>query len=103
MGRHGMAGAGERKAVKLVMNTISTATMARMGCVQGNWMAHVETTNKKLIDRGSRFIAELAGVSYEAACCELFRTNAELAAWTPEKGERPSPVAYTITQLKGGA
>ena len=48
-------------AIKLVLNTVSTATMARMGRVFGNWMVHVETTNKKLIDRGTRLIAELAG------------------------------------------
>ena len=39
-------------AIKLVLNTLSTATMARMGRVMGNAMVWVSPSNKKLIDRG---------------------------------------------------
>lgn len=90
----------DRLAVKLVLNTVSTATMGRMGRLVSNWMAHVETTNKKLVDRGTRLIAELAGVEYDAACYALHETLAELKA-RPEPGqERPSPVALTIARIK---
>ncbi|MBI4977570.1 MAG: sugar phosphate isomerase [Spirochaetes bacterium] len=85
-------------AAKLVMNTVSTATMALMGRIRGNWMMYVETSNKKLIDRGTRLIAEIAGVSYDEACYALFETRDELTRWdagTP----RPSPVARTIEKL----
>lgn len=86
-------------AIKLVLNTISTATAARLGRVLSNWMAHVETTNKKLIDRGTRLVAELAGLSYAEACIELYRTRAELAR-VPVSGEdRISPVAATLARL----
>lgn len=88
-------------AIKLVLNTVSTATMARMGRVVGNWMAHVEPTNKKLIDRGTRLVAELTGVDYETACYALHETMEELAHW-PSEEARPSPVARTIERLKQG-
>jgi len=88
-------------ALKLVLNTVSTATMARLGRVVGNWMAHVEPTNKKLIDRGTRLVAELAGVDYETACYALHETMEELAHWAPGD-PKPSPVARTIERLKAG-
>jgi N-acetylmuramic acid 6-phosphate etherase len=93
----------EHLALKLVFNTVSTATMGRMCRIAGNWMAYVETTNKKLIDRGSRLISELAGVSYETACRELFVTRKILTEWKLSDGEPPSPVAYTIERLKKAA
>ncbi|MEG1516406.1 MAG: hypothetical protein RSD95_16075, partial [Clostridia bacterium] len=53
--------------VKLVFNLLSTATMAKMGRVWSNWMTQVLPTNKKLIDRSIRIIAELARIPYETA------------------------------------
>lgn len=93
----------EHLAIKLILNTMSTAAMARMNRVVGNHMACVETTNKKLIDRGTRLIAELAEVPYEQACYELFKTLELQKNWTPQQGERPSPVAQTIARLKDKA
>ena len=58
-------------AIKLVLNTISTATMARMGRIRGNWMVQVAPTNKKLVDRSIRIIADLTGRDYRSAA-ELF-------------------------------
>lgn len=86
-------------AVKLVLNTVSTATMTRLGRVMGNWMAHVETTNKKLIDRGTRLISELTGLPYNQACIHLHRSMNQLQAWDTGRGPRPSPVAWTIHKL----
>jgi N-acetylmuramic acid 6-phosphate etherase len=74
-----------------------------MGCLKrltSNWMANVETTNKKLIDRGSRLISELAGVDYETACYALHQTNEELRQNADPGGEKPSPVAVTIARLR---
>lgn len=89
----------EHLAIKLVLNTISTVTAARMGRVVSNWMAHVETTNKKLIDRGTRLVAELAGIGYDEACFELHKTREELAGRTPSS-VRVSPVAATLARLR---
>ena len=83
-------------AIKLALNTISTATMARMGRVFGNWMVHVETTNKKLIDRGTRLIAELAGLSYEEACLRLHQTMEEVEPRQLLSKDAPSPVALAL-------
>ena len=55
-------------AQKLVLNMISTATMIGLGRVEDNRMVHMQLTNKKLIDRGARMIAESTGVPYDEAC-----------------------------------
>ncbi len=60
--------------VKLAFNLLSTATMAKMGRVWSNWMIQVLPTNKKLIDRSTRIIAELAHIPYETACEEFFKS-----------------------------
>ena len=60
--------------VKLAFNLLSTATMAKMGRVWSNWMIQVLPTNKKLSDRSTRIIAELAHISYEQACEEFFKS-----------------------------
>jgi N-acetylmuramic acid 6-phosphate etherase len=49
-------------AQKLVLNLLSTASMARMGRVYDNWMVHVSLTNEKLRRRGARVLQEAAGV-----------------------------------------
>ncbi len=94
----------EHLAIKLVFNTISTATAARLGRLRGNWMAFVETTNKKLIDRGTRLVAELCGLDYTAACIALHATMAEMAAMPEPERKKHSPVALTVerTGLKRG-
>ncbi len=91
----------DRLALKLVLNNISTATMARLGRVSSNWMVYVEATNKKLVDRATRLVAQLAGVDYSEACHALFETIAAIAQTVKPGEERPSPVALTIARLKG--
>ena len=54
-------------AQKLVLNMISTALMIRIGRVQGNKMVHMQLTNNKLIDRGTRYLVEHLQLSYEEA------------------------------------
>jgi len=61
-----------RVAVKLVMNALSTCTMVRLGRVMGNFMIWVVPSNLKLIDRATRYIAKLTGLTYEAANRLLF-------------------------------
>ncbi len=61
-----------RVAVKLVMNALSTCTMVRLGRVMGNFMVWVVPSNLKLIDRATRYIAQLTGLTYEAANHLLF-------------------------------
>jgi N-acetylmuramic acid 6-phosphate etherase len=91
-----------RLAPKLVLNTVSTASMGKLGRLVSNWMANVETSNKKLIDRGTRLVAELAGLDYKTACQELHRTMAEQRASARPVQPRVSPVAATLKRLAHG-
>ena len=86
-------------AVKLVLNTVSTATMALMGRVVGNAMIWLSPSNKKLIDRGSRLISQLTGCSYEQACIELHKTMEEVESRSRKAEEVPSPVALAIEHI----
>ncbi len=67
----------EHLAVKLQWNNISTGTMVRLGRVSGNWMSYVAISNKKLIDRAIRLVAELGDMDYHRACEELFLSISE--------------------------
>jgi N-acetylmuramic acid 6-phosphate etherase len=86
-------------AVKLILNTVSTATMALMGRVVGNAMIWLSPSNKKLIDRGSRLISQLTGCSYEQACTELHKTMEEVESRSQQAEEVPSPVALAIEHI----
>ncbi len=52
---------------KLVLNMISTALMIKIGRVKGNKMVHMQLSNDKLVDRGTRYIVEGLGIDYAAA------------------------------------
>ena len=54
-------------AQKLALNMISTATMVQLGRVKGNKMIDMRMNNSKLIDRGSRFIAEELNMDLKTA------------------------------------
>jgi N-acetylmuramic acid 6-phosphate etherase len=49
-------------ATKLVLNTITTAAMIKMGKVYGNLMVDLRATNEKLRDRARRIVMAAAGV-----------------------------------------
>lgn len=50
-------------ATKMILNTITTGAMVRLGKTYGNLMVDLQTTNQKLAERSKRIVAELAGVS----------------------------------------
>lgn len=54
-------------AQKLILNMISTTAMIQLGKVKGNKMVDMQLSNAKLVDRGSRMIAEELGISKENA------------------------------------
>jgi len=90
----------EHMAVKLVLNTISTGTMALMGRITSNWMSWVEVSNKKLRDRGIRLISEICGLTYQDACYALHETLEEFKTFNSAQKENLSPVQYTIKKIK---
>ena len=54
-------------ATKLVLNTITTGVMIRMGKTFGNLMVDLRATNNKLRDRSERILIEACGVDRDRA------------------------------------
>ena len=86
----------EHLAVKLMINIVSTGTMAKMGRIRGNYMVYISISNKKLIDRATRIVADLCGVDYERANYELFLSKLLL----DEAGIEGRTAIETIDRLK---
>ncbi len=84
--------------LKLVLNTVSTATMCLMNRVLGNWMICAEATNKKLIDRGARNVSEFTGLDYKEACRE-FHNAVEIIE---KEGKLIPPSALAIYNVLSG-
>jgi len=59
-------------ATKLVLNTITTGAMVRLGKVHGNLMVDLQVTCEKLRDRGERILRGLLGVE-AAVAAELLQ------------------------------
>ena len=85
----------EHICLKLMLNTLSTGVMARMGRIHGNWMTCMAISNKKLMDRGARIVSDLCGIPYEQALAENFFSRLESDAL----GIHRSPVQETIRRL----
>jgi N-acetylmuramic acid 6-phosphate etherase len=54
-------------ATKLVLNTLTTGAMIRLGKTYGNLMVDLRAWNEKLVDRSQRIVMEAAGVDRSAA------------------------------------
>ena len=54
-------------ATKLILNTITTGAMIRLGKTYGNLMVDLQATNAKLKDRSERIVAEVCGVARDVA------------------------------------
>ena len=54
-------------ATKLVLNTLSTGAMVRLGKTYGNLMVDLTATNAKLTDRSERIVMEIAAVDRDRA------------------------------------
>lgn len=75
-------------AQKMILNTLSTGAMARLGYVYGNLMVNVHVKNKKLWERGVTVLEQAAGISREAARRAF------------EAGGRSVPVALVMLKAK---
>jgi N-acetylmuramic acid 6-phosphate etherase len=67
-------------ATKLVLNTITTLAMVRLGKVYENLMVDLRATNQKLWDRGARIVATLTGIDRAAALDLLRRADGHVKA-----------------------
>ena len=62
-------------ATKLVLNTITTGAMIRLGKTYGNLMVDLRASNAKLEDRSHRIVMETTGLARDAAAQVLERAD----------------------------
>ena len=67
-------------ATKLVLNTLTTASMIRLGKVYDNLMVDLKATNAKLEDRAERILMTVTGITRSAARKLLQRAHGEAKA-----------------------
>ena len=78
-----VAGSSRMKAgtaQKMVLNMLSTGTMARLGYVYGNQMVNVHTKNNKLVARGVGILESAAGMSASEAERALMEAEGHVPA-----------------------
>jgi N-acetylmuramic acid 6-phosphate etherase len=89
-----------RIGVKMLLNALSTCTMVRLGRVLGNRMIWVVPSNLKLIDRSTRYVRDLAKVSYEQACHTLFEVIDYVEPRRSAGKAYPPPVGVATMRLR---
>jgi N-acetylmuramic acid 6-phosphate etherase len=67
-------------ATKLVLNTLTTGAMIRLGKVYGNLMVDLKATNEKLRDRSLRIVMEMTDLSRSSARRLLTRAEGKVKA-----------------------
>ena len=67
-------------ATKLVLNTLTTGAMVRLGKVYGNLMVDLQATNEKLRDRSLRIVMEMTNLSRPSARRLLARAQGKVKA-----------------------
>ncbi len=67
-------------ATKLVLNTLTTAAMIRLGKVYGNLMVDLRATNEKLRDRSVRIVMEMTNLGRSRAAKLLARAQGKVKA-----------------------
>ena len=62
-------------AQKMVLNMLTTGAMIKIGKTYENYMIDLQLTNKKLVERGTRFISEICDISQQDASLLLKKTK----------------------------
>ncbi len=90
-------------ATKLVLNTLTTASMTRLGKVYGNRMVDMQPRSAKLRARAARLVAEVAGVSPARARTLLAaaRGSARLAIVMARRGLSAPAAARALAEAGG--
>ena len=90
-------------ATKLVLNTITTGAMIRLGKTYGNLMVDLRATNNKLVDRSQRIVMEVTGVSRDEATNLLERAGKSVKlAIVMQKLGAPREEAERLLAQNGG-
>jgi len=91
-----------RVAVKMLLNDLSTCTMVRLGRVMGNTMIWVVPSNRKLIDRATRYVARLTSLSYDDACRLLFEAIEYVTPRMTADQAYPPVVGLSVVRARFG-
>ena len=83
-------------ATKLVLNTLTTGAMVRIGKTYGNLMVDVHTGSEKLKDRACRIVNIVTGLDYEES--ERLLTRAH---WNVEGRDRDAEDRAVAAEVAG--
>jgi N-acetylmuramic acid 6-phosphate etherase len=91
-------------ATKLVLNTLTTASMARLGRIHGNRMVDLQPRSRKLRERALRLVEELGGVRRARAARILddARGRVRVAIVMARMGASPRDATRAL-RLAGGS
>ena len=91
-------------ATKLVLNTLTTASMARLGKIYGNRMIDLQPRSAKLRARAERLVAEIAGVRPARARRALRETRGRVRlAIVVARWNLPADAAARALRAAGGS
>ena len=91
-------------ATKLVLNTLTTASMTRLGKVYGNRMVDVQPRSAKLRARAERLVAEIAGVRPARARLALRQAHGRVRlAIVVARTNLPAGAAARALRVAGGS
>ena len=90
-------------ATKLVLNTITTGAMVRMGKVYGNLMVDLQVTCAKLQDRGERMLGDLLDIDREEAAALLAESDGHVktALVMHRLGVEPTEARRRLAEANG--
>ena len=91
-----------RAGLKMLLNALSTATMVRLGRVLGNTMIWVVPSNLKLIDRATRYLQQLTGLSYIEANRLLFEVIEHVEPRMKADQAYPPVVGVAVMRARHG-
>ena len=90
-------------ATKLVLNTVTTGAMVRLGKAYGNLMVDLQTWSDKLVDRGQRIVMETAGVdrATAGAAIDAAGGSVKVAIVVARLGVGPEEARHRLAQAGG--
>ncbi|MQA05661.1 MAG: N-acetylmuramic acid 6-phosphate etherase [Streptosporangiales bacterium] len=90
-------------ATKLVLNSLSTAVMVRLGRTYSNLMVHLLATNEKLRGRSVRILADATGLEHRVCADALAAAEGDLrVALVALLAEVPAPAAAAALDRTDG-
>ena len=105
VGEEALTGSSRLKsgtAQKMVLNMLSTGAFVRYGKAYKNYMIDVQLNNKKLFDRGCRFVSEIANIPYDKAQTLLSQCgNVKTACVMAAKNCSQQQAEELLLQAKG--